>query len=198
MYPYSAFNLERLGVESDSEEKLQVSYHRCAQEPAPHLDPLSKIISRTPKKKALPRPPLLLHPPQATWDGNEVIQIPYVGSYLLSRSSASHFLSISVLFQRTCSKMDERAAIKVTLPRPNSTISYWQDPPVPELADYLSSLLVPETADTVIIGSGITGSLTAWNLLQYPDQGHMIMLEARQTCSGATGRNGICYTQLVT
>jgi monoamine oxidase len=95
--------------------------------------------------------------------------------------------------------MDARAAIPVTLPRANPTISYWQDPPDPEIADYLSgnvesrSRILPDTADILIIGSGITGSCIAYNLLQ-DQQNHgkkIVMLEARQACSGATGRNGI-------
>jgi monoamine oxidase len=95
--------------------------------------------------------------------------------------------------------MDARAAIPVTLPRANPTISYWQDPPDPEVADYLSgnvesrSRILPETADILIIGSGIAGSCIAYNLLQ-DQQNHgknIVMLEARQACSGATGRNGI-------
>jgi hypothetical protein len=94
----------------------------------------------------------------------------------------------------TVTTMDERAAVPVTLPRVNPTISYWQDPPDPEVADYLSSAQVPEIADTVIIGSGITGSLVAWNLLQSSNHGSIIMLEARQACSGATGRNGNSFS----
>jgi hypothetical protein len=86
--------------------------------------------------------------------------------------------------------MDDRAALPVTLPRPNPTSSYWQEPPDPVVADYHASEKLPETADTVIIGSGITGSLVAWNLLQSPSRGNIVMLEARQACSGATGRNG--------
>jgi hypothetical protein len=86
--------------------------------------------------------------------------------------------------------MDDRAAVPVTLPRANPTTSYWQDPPDPEIADHLGSEQVPEIADTVIIGSGITGSLVAWNLLQSEGHGRVVMLEARQACSGATGRNG--------
>lgn len=86
--------------------------------------------------------------------------------------------------------MDERAAIPVTLPGPNPTTSYWQDPPDAELADYVSSSSLPEIADVVIIGSGITGSSIAWNLLQNSNHGRILLLEARQTCSGATGRNG--------
>ena len=87
--------------------------------------------------------------------------------------------------------MDERANLPVTLPRPNPTVSYWQDPPDAETADYSSSEKVPQTADTVIIGSGITGSCVAWNMLNgISKSGKIVMLEARQVCSGATGRNG--------
>lgn len=94
--------------------------------------------------------------------------------------------------------MDKRAAIPVTLPRDNPTVSYWQDPPDAEIADLRSTLELPSTADVVIIGSGITGAAVAWGLLQ--DEGgdgtegikpSVVMLEARQTCSGATGRNGM-------
>lgn len=93
--------------------------------------------------------------------------------------------------------MDKRAAIPVTLPRDNPTPSYWQDPP-DGIADLRSTTSLPETADVVIIGSGITGAAVAWHLLQ--EQGAseqqqrrqtIVMLEARQACSGATGRNGM-------
>jgi hypothetical protein len=86
--------------------------------------------------------------------------------------------------------MDARVALPVTLPRANPTTSYWQDPPDSEIADYSSSAQVLETIDILIIGSGITGSLVAWNLLQSQGNGRVVMLEARQACSGATGRNG--------
>lgn len=85
-------------------------------------------------------------------------------------------------------EMDERAAIPVSLPRANPTLSYWQDPP-DEIADLRSTEVLPESADVVIIGSGITGAAVAWNLLQKGKQ-NIVMLEARQACSGATGRNG--------
>lgn len=86
--------------------------------------------------------------------------------------------------------MDERANIAVTLPHDSPTQSYWQDPP-DEIADLRSTEALPETADVVIVGSGISGAAVAWNLLQ--DSGSapsVVMLEARQACSGATGRNG--------
>ncbi|KAK0644277.1 FAD dependent oxidoreductase [Cercophora newfieldiana] len=88
--------------------------------------------------------------------------------------------------------MDERARIPVTLPRDNPTQSYWQDPPDPDVADLRTTPDLPTTADTVIIGSGITGATVAWNLLQSSssESQSIVMLEARQACSGATGRNG--------
>lgn len=93
--------------------------------------------------------------------------------------------------------MDERAQIPVTLPRDNPTISYWQDPP-DGIADLRSTPSLPQKADVVIVGSGITGAAVAWNLLQSanhdgtspPAPSGIVMLEARQACSGATGRNG--------
>ncbi|KAL8297377.1 hypothetical protein RB597_006466 [Gaeumannomyces tritici] len=85
--------------------------------------------------------------------------------------------------------MDERAKIKVTLPRSDPTLSYWQDPP-DEIADLRSTPELPETADAVIIGSGITGAAVAWHLLEGDGGSNVVMLEARQICSGATGRNG--------
>lgn len=99
--------------------------------------------------------------------------------------------------------MDTRAAIPVSLPRANPTTSYWQDPPDPQISDYLSSSSVPEIADLVVIGSGITGAGIAWNSLSGGDgvqtrgnQEKVVMLEARQACSGATGRNGTYYPLL--
>ncbi|KAL3420607.1 FAD dependent oxidoreductase [Phlyctema vagabunda] len=85
--------------------------------------------------------------------------------------------------------MEKRAAIPVTLPQANPTISYWQDPPDAQLANYLSASAVPDTADMVVIGSGISGACTAWGLLEKGAK-DVVMLEARQACSGATGRNG--------
>ncbi|OTA59637.1 FAD dependent oxidoreductase [Hypoxylon sp. EC38] len=84
--------------------------------------------------------------------------------------------------------MDKRAAIPVTLPRDNPTQSYWQLEP-DEIADLRSTSSLPDKADTVIIGSGITGAAIAFNLLSNGAR-DIVMLEARQACSGATGRNG--------
>ncbi|EME80288.1 uncharacterized protein MYCFIDRAFT_86840 [Pseudocercospora fijiensis CIRAD86] len=75
------------------------------------------------------------------------------------------------------------------LPVENSTRSYWQQPPTRPLADLQSSKL-PRNVDVVIIGSGITGCSVARQLLMQAHDLHIAMLDARQICSGATGRNG--------
>ncbi|KAI0185611.1 FAD dependent oxidoreductase [Xylaria flabelliformis] len=84
--------------------------------------------------------------------------------------------------------MEDRAAIPVTLPRDNPTQSYWQLD-IDEIADLRSTEALPSEADTVIIGSGITGAAVAFNLLNNGAR-DIVMIEARQACSGATGRNG--------
>ncbi|KAI0438356.1 FAD dependent oxidoreductase [Xylaria telfairii] len=84
--------------------------------------------------------------------------------------------------------MEDRAAIPVSLPRDNPTKSYWQLD-VDEIADLRSTEPLPSEADTVIIGSGITGTAVAFNLLSN-GAWDIVMVEARQACSGATGRNG--------
>lgn len=51
---------------------------------------------------------------------------------------------------------------------------------------------LPSEADVVIIGSGYSGAAAAYHILE-KDDGHrpsVVVLEARDTCSGATGRNG--------
>ncbi|EAW16437.1 NAD(P)/FAD-dependent oxidoreductase [Aspergillus fischeri NRRL 181] len=82
----------------------------------------------------------------------------------------------------------------VTPPVPNPSISYWQeDPPFPNLVDIQSPGL-PTTADIVVIGSGISGASLAYTILtQFDKRGispEIVLLEARDLCSGATGRNG--------
>lgn len=78
------------------------------------------------------------------------------------------------------------------LPNANPSVSYWQLPPLEGVADHQSAQL-PSEADVVIIGSGISGTSIAWHLLKEANRTtplRIAMLEARQACSGATGRNG--------
>lgn len=85
--------------------------------------------------------------------------------------------------------MEERARIPVDLPLPNPTTSYWQDPP-DEVANLQTTKELPKYADYVIIGSGISGTAIAYNLIKKKPNSSILLLEARQACSGATGRNG--------
>ncbi|KAJ8070110.1 hypothetical protein OCU04_000504 [Sclerotinia nivalis] len=82
----------------------------------------------------------------------------------------------------------------------HTTKSFWMKEPHPEVASVQSEHL-PEIADYVIIGSGITGASVAQALLEGLEKASpsktqsllhpkVIMLEARDSCSGATGRNG--------
>ncbi|KAK7704162.1 hypothetical protein SLS64_008720 [Diaporthe eres] len=78
------------------------------------------------------------------------------------------------------------------LPNANPSISYWQLPPLEGVADHQSAQL-PTEADVVIIGSSISGTSIAWHLLKEANRTTPLrtaILEARQACSGATGRNG--------
>ncbi|KIJ67117.1 hypothetical protein HYDPIDRAFT_85690 [Hydnomerulius pinastri MD-312] len=92
---------------------------------------------------------------------------------------------------RTFQILKERLQISPGLPVDNPSRSFWMYPPSP-IAQHCSKL--PEYADFVVIGSGITGTSVAKALL---DRCHaegnapkLVMLEARDACSGATGRNG--------
>ena len=86
--------------------------------------------------------------------------------------------------------MDERANVTPGLPRSQPTVSYWQDPPDPEIADYQSAQTLPQYVDYAIVGSGISGTMIAWGLLDQLPAKQVAIFEARQACSGATGRNG--------
>ncbi|PWN51659.1 FAD dependent oxidoreductase [Violaceomyces palustris] len=86
------------------------------------------------------------------------------------------------------------------LPRPDPCLSYWlahsQDSPYTD--GFCSTELLPQQSDIVIVGSGMSGVLTAYFLMkELTEEGRgggrsasLTMIEARDFCSGATGRNG--------
>ena len=88
--------------------------------------------------------------------------------------------------------MEKRASIPPGLPRDHPTTSYWQDPP-DEIADLRTTPELPSQADIVIVGSGVSGATTAYNLLSADPNLKIVLLEARQAASGASGRNGRCH-----
>ncbi|KAK9860080.1 hypothetical protein MYU51_010333 [Penicillium brevicompactum] len=72
-----------------------------------------------------------------------------------------------------------------SFPISTPTPSSWQNDPF-----HFPSQSLPDTADIVIIGSGISGASIAYTLLKKCPTLKIVMLEAREVCSGATGRNG--------
>ena len=85
---------------------------------------------------------------------------------------------------------DQPRPSRSSLPVPNPTKSYWQTSHPNDLVNHHSTPHLPSLADVVIIGSGITAVFAARELLQSTKDAHVLVLEARTTCSGATGRNG--------
>ncbi len=88
-----------------------------------------------------------------------------------------------------------------SLPSEKSTNSFWHSEPSPLLKGHRTTRGLPETADVVIIGSGLTGASVAYHLLSkngtaaqhkpfdpQSDNLKVVMLEAREACWGATGR----------
>ncbi|KAF4439342.1 FAD dependent oxidoreductase [Fusarium austroafricanum] len=73
-------------------------------------------------------------------------------------------------------------------PSSNSTRSYWHRDPSERLLGHRTTNELPTTADVVVIGSGITGTFAARELVAGGRS--VLMLEAREACWGATGRNG--------
>ncbi|XP_044716558.1 putative fad dependent oxidoreductase protein [Hirsutella rhossiliensis] len=85
-----------------------------------------------------------------------------------------------------------RASRPPGLPVASPTASYWlDDPPFAGLPDIQGAL--PAEADVVLVGSGIAAAATAKALLDLDDREpplSVVVIEARQLCGGATGRNG--------
>ena len=89
--------------------------------------------------------------------------------------------------------MEERGKVPVGLPHVRPTTSYWQDPPA-RVADLRTTVELPSRADYVVVGSGITGARIAYNIIEREPDAKVVLLEARQACSGATGP--VSYTHL--
>ncbi|KAL0069973.1 hypothetical protein AAF712_002870 [Marasmius tenuissimus] len=82
-----------------------------------------------------------------------------------------------------------------SLPATNPTKSFWLDPEDNPLAKQGSTgPFASDEVDICIIGSGITGISTLWHLVNglksRTKNTTVMVLEARDFCSGATGRNG--------
>lgn len=90
------------------------------------------------------------------------------------------------------------SAMSKSYPHPNPSKSFWIEEGPDDLKNYRSTEALPLDADIVIIGSGYSGTSIASHLLWANEDNvntglekqRILMLEARDFCSGATGRNG--------
>ena len=114
------------------------------------------------------------------------VPIPWDASKVFRKASKDQ--QISFLGQKD-TIIEERASLPPGLPKSQPTTSYWQNPPA-TIAAHRTTSALPKSASVVIIGSGITGSSLAYNLLSQSLALSIVLLEARTACSGASGRNG--------
>ncbi|KAK5991860.1 putative oxidoreductase OrdL-like protein [Cladobotryum mycophilum] len=85
--------------------------------------------------------------------------------------------------------MERIETTSTRLPVQNATKSFWRRVPH-KLDNHQSVEKLPAHCDVIIIGSGYAGVATAYHLLKSAPATNVVMLEAREVCSGATGRNG--------
>ncbi|KAK2690714.1 hypothetical protein QWA68_010471 [Fusarium oxysporum] len=76
-------------------------------------------------------------------------------------------------------------------PAPNGMTSFWRSSPG-SLDNHRSTKELPSQCDILIIGAGYSGASLVTHMLSQPESmdKSIVVLEARQLCSGATGRNG--------
>jgi lysine/ornithine N-monooxygenase len=81
-------------------------------------------------------------------------------------------------------------------PVPNAVPSYWRKH-VGSIDTHRSTTELPDQADVVVIGAGYVGASVVHHLIEESvragrESPSILILEAREACSGATGRNGMC------
>ncbi len=87
----------------------------------------------------------------------------------------------------------ERTSTSPGIPLINSSTPYWTFPNSP-IAESGRDSQLPSDADIVIIGGGLSGTAVAKTILENSSHNSsispikLVMLEARDACSGATGR----------
>lgn len=80
-----------------------------------------------------------------------------------------------------------------SFPSANGTVPFWRCEPQ-ELDNFQSTPDLPGESDIVIIGGGYSAAALVTHIQrQYPQHPSILVLEARQLCSGASGRNGSAF-----
>jgi len=84
--------------------------------------------------------------------------------------------------------LSDRISSTPGIPVQNPSVPYWSVPNSP-IAQHGADKELPEDVHVVIIGSGITGASIAKTILENTKSPiRLVMLEARDACSGASGR----------
>ena len=92
-------------------------------------------------------------------------------------------------------KMATNGSLSSFLPVKNHTTPFWRTQPH-EVDRLQTTAELPRESDIVIIGAGYAGTTLAYHLLKGSgikpgrQRPYITILEAREICSGATGRNG--------
>ncbi|OBS17642.1 hypothetical protein FPOA_09378 [Fusarium poae] len=76
-------------------------------------------------------------------------------------------------------------------PPPNGMASFWRSSPG-VLDNYRSTSQIPSECDIIIVGAGYSGASLVTHMVSLPEarDKSIVVFEARELCSGATGRNG--------
>jgi ribulose 1,5-bisphosphate synthetase/thiazole synthase len=87
--------------------------------------------------------------------------------------------------------------ISGAFPSRESLTPFWRTE-LHELDEYRLTKDLPEICDILIIGAGYAGITAAYHLLCDEETAaspkpSVVLLEVRQACSGATGRNGMLF-----
>ncbi|OQN97528.1 hypothetical protein B0A48_16681 [Cryoendolithus antarcticus] len=105
------------------------------------------------------------------------------------------FNRIAMVLRRTPTAVGDGASPSLShgqvMPVPNPTTPYWRIELHP-IDEHRSTEQLPKQCDIAIIGAGLSGVATAYHLIKKAGSNppSVVLLEARQVCSGATGRNG--------
>lgn len=112
-------------------------------------------------------------------------------------STSAFFLDVDPIFARMRQVLPEDNGGSTTQPGgiypvANATAPYWRSQ-LHAIDSHRTTPYLPTECDIAIIGAGMSGAALAYHLTKDVKPDHVpsiLMLEARQVCSGATGRNG--------